>query len=214
MDVKLVEKDGVLVLEDPSQANVLFEAIVSSLSDEELKKTPRCPVCKQRTSFKTQPYYVTKHMVEILFRMRRLMIEDPQQHGYVMMREDERSIKDNERLYSMSRGGQQNHKMAWLGLITPLTHDLKPCNPDYHGSERMRSAYTVTQKGLDLLYGKTVSPFQIHRRRGKTIITDEDKKTAGTVLDAKEMTAEDYELMCKNAQITSLLVPAGHEEQR
>lgn len=212
MEVK-IEKgpDGKWVLEDHKQADILFEAIINSYPEDKLKEVSRCPVCSKRTSFKLQKYMVTRHMVEVLFEMRRTMLSDPGQHGFVFMREEDYSVKLDEMSYSMTNGSQQNHKMAWLGLITPLTHDLNDCNPDYHGPDRKRSAYKITQKGLDLLYGKEISPFQVHRRCGKTVVTDEDKKSIGTVLNAKKMTADDYATMCRNAQITPLLVPAGDD---
>lgn len=215
MEVKLVKnKEGKLVLDNTDQANTVFEAIVNSFPEEKLKEVSRCPVCLKNTNFKLQKYMPTRHMVEVLFEIRRTMVADPGQKGFVFMREEDYSVKDDEQSYSMTNGSQQNHKMAWLGLITPLTHDLKDCNPNYHGPDRKRSAYKITQKGMDLLYGKNVSPFQVHRRCGKTVITDEDKASIGTILDAKKMTADDYAAMCRNAQITPLLVPTGDDDNQ
>jgi len=200
------DEKGRSILSDKSIATELFKLIQNTFTKEELEEAKRCPVCNSKTSFKMHKYFLTKHMAEILFEMRRIIVSDPGQNGYVMMREEKRSVRSGEKLFSMVSGSQQNHKMVWLDLIYPIDHELQKYDPAGK-CPRLRSAYKISDRGYNLMNGKTISPFQIHRRCGKTIVTDEDKASSGNILDAKEMTFEDYELMCKNADITSLLLP-------
>ena len=200
------DENGREMLSDKSIASMLFKLIQNTFTKEELEEAKRCPVCNNKTSFKMHKYFLTKHMAEILFEMRRIIVSDPGQSEYIMMREERRSVRENEKMFSMVSGSQQNHKMVWLDLIYPIDHEFKKYDPAGK-CPRLRSAYKISERGYNLMYGKTISPFQIHRRCGKTIITEEDKISSGTILDAKAMTFEDYEAMCQNADITSLLLP-------
>lgn len=205
VSVKLDPDSGNYVLEDRNQAEYLFQAIVNSFSEEELIKMERCPLCRKKTAFKLSPISINRHMVEILFEMRRVMVADPDQHGFVYMREEVRGIKEKQQSYSMINGSQQNHKMCYLGLVTQIGADFEPLPPE--ARNKLQAAYKLTQKGLSLINGKSVSPWTIHRRLGRTTVTDEDKLSSGTLFDAKEMTYEDYVNMSRNAEVEHLEMP-------
>jgi len=205
VNINLNPDTGKYELEDSNQAKFLFDAILASFPEEELMKMERCPMCDKKTVFKMHHYEPTKRMIKILFEMRRVLVADPDQHEFVYMREEADTIKDSQALYSMVQGSQQNHKMCYLGLITQIDKKGNPVPPGSTGT--MRAAYKITEKGMKLLKGESISPWRIHRRLGRTIITDEDKQTSGTILDAKDMSYDDYVNMCKNAEVDYLKLP-------
>jgi len=203
--VNLDPETGKYTLEHKAQAEMAFEAIRNSFTEEELVKFERCPLCNHKTASKMHHYVPTKRMISILFAMRRTIMADPEQHGYVLMREESDTIKDSEALYSMAIGSQQNHKMCYLGLITQIDKECNPVEPGTPG--KMQAAYKITEKGETLMQGEPITPWKVHRKMGRTIITDEDRQTSGTTLDAKHMSYDDWVDMCKNAGVDCLKIP-------
>jgi len=207
MEVKIVidPDTGKYVLDDPNQGEFLFQAIIDSFPEEELVKLKRCPMCNKKTVFKMLSYEVNRHMIDVLFEMRRVILSDPEQHGFVYMREETRGIREGQQLFSMTNGAQQNHKMCYLGLITQIDRNGNPVSPGQPGA--LQSAYKITDKGMALMKGQKISPWRIHRKLGRTIVTKEDGESSGTIFDAKQMSYEDYVSMCVSANIEHLMVP-------
>jgi hypothetical protein len=206
----VVEKDekGKQVLTDKNVAKKLYELIVDSFPEEELELIKRCPICRKKTASKEHIYTITRHMVEILVEMNRIITVDPGKHGFVFIREEPRSIRKGEEQYSMTIGGRQTHKMTWLGLITPIDHDLNPVDPEDRIS-RLRSAYKITDKGHALLRGEAISPASVHRKNGGTIVTEDDKTASVSRDSVKDLSYNDYIEMCKRAEIKYPALPVA-----
>ena len=82
--LKLDANTGKYVLVDKNEAEFLFDAIVASFDKDELKDLDRCPMCRKKTDAKMHTYIPSRHMVEVLFEMARVMKADPEQNGYVL----------------------------------------------------------------------------------------------------------------------------------
>jgi len=173
VEIKLDPDTGKYVLEDKKQAQFLFDAIMDSFSDDDLINIDRCPMCNKKTEAKLHEYKPTKRMIKVLFEMRRLLVADPEQNEFVFIREFADTIIPHQALYSMTAGAQQNHKMCYLGIITQIDPKKNPVSPGSKG--KLRAAYKITEKGMALLRGEQISPWSVHRRLGRTIITEEDK---------------------------------------
>ena len=181
--------DGMPRLANKSLAKYVVEAAINSLDGKDLENFHDCPVCGKKTSNRVCHYRPSWDMVTILFHILRITQKDPQSRGYVLMVEHPEHQDLDDRIISTDVGIKQNHKMRQLGLLRAVGHDggaLKPSSP------RMRGAYMITRKGMMLLQGKTVSPWEVHIKNNRVIMMSLDEKTSGNIRDVKKMSYEDY----------------------
>ncbi|MEN6550184.1 MAG: hypothetical protein ABFE07_29420 [Armatimonadia bacterium] len=195
---------GLWQIEEKAEARLAFNAALNSFTKEELQEVRTCPLCGKKTATRIQHYRPTRDMVEIMFEMVRIMNRDPQGRGYVRMMEHPEHLKDEDRILGTASGTKQNHKMTKLGLISYVGHDGKP----YDGSsKRILGAYCLTQKGLDLLNGRTISPWDVHLKNGVVVMLAEDEHTSGNINDVKNLSYDEWKQMARETGVEHLLIP-------
>lgn len=210
MSIELVKQDGEWVLKDEALGPMAYTAILNTFRDKDkLEKVKRCPVCNRKAVFQPMVYRPTRHMVEVLFEMHRVIMHDPKQRGYVRMTEEASYLRDEDRIIGMTSGTKQIHKMIYLGLATFVDKEGK--HTTKNDPERRSSCYAITVKGMDLLAGKVISPFQIRISNSKPVFQDEDRNTSGTITDVKALTEEDWKEMARESGVTILEVPKVDE---
>jgi hypothetical protein len=136
-------------------------------------------------------------MVDILFEMARIVRDDPKGRKYVLMVEHPERLKGDRRLIGTALGIKQNHKMRQLGLISYVGVD-GACDG---ASKRIQAAYCITQKGMDLLVGLPITPWQIHVKNKRIVNMQEDQNTTGSIRDVKAFSYEQWKEQALNAKL-------------
>ena len=146
-------------------------------------------MCHRKINPKAQKYQPTLEMCDILHKMAHIMREDPKGRKYVLMIEHPERLKGDKIDIGMSMGIKQNHKMRLLGLISYVSPEGTPCDG---ASKHIRGAYTITQRGRDLLLGLPISPWQIHVRNKRIVKMLEDENTRGSISDVRNFSHDEW----------------------
>ena len=154
-----------------------------------LKEVTVCPVCERKFHRNAQKYQPTRQMVEVMFEMARVMNNDPRQRKYVKMVERPELLPLDERIIGMTAGIKQNHKMRLMNLISFIDSKGNLCS---RSTPHVLAAYTITQRGWDLLNGLPITPWQIHVQNSKVVLLDEDKGTVGSITDVRDFTYDEW----------------------
>jgi hypothetical protein len=204
--------DGKWTFQDKTECAEAFAAIVNSFTKEELVDLKRCPMCNQKTSFKPMTYRPSRHMVEVLFEMYRVMNKDPEGRRYVKLTEEPKFLKDEEQLIGMTSGIKQIHKMIYLGLVSFVDHSGNPTTKN--DPDRKLGCYTISQKGMDLISGKDVVPWQTQIVNGRIHNAEANKNTKGNIHDVRNIGWEEWIEMAKSSGLENLEIPKAIKEKQ